>query len=230
MLTVIIPYCPDGGRRDINLSFVHKRLKAILPEAEVITPIQEQAPFSRSFTCNYGAKHASGDVLLICDADMGFEYDRIENGLKIVHTVPWIAPMNQKWDYTWQASNRLLGMAPDVELKSLDLELSRKWGAERCRGGAMLMITKENYFKIGGFDERFNGWGFEDNAFFLLANAMLGEFVETDNIAYHLWHPSSINQYPRLTTANRDLYAEYFKHFEEGDLIEWVKETGRMLR
>lgn len=230
MLTVIIPYCPDGGRRDINLSWVHRRISKLLPDAEVITPIQEQAPFSRSMTCNYGAKQASGDVLLICDADMIFDLDLIENGLKIVHDAPWIAPMCQKWDLTWQASNKLLNMSSDVELKSLDMEIARKWGAERCRGGAMLMITKDNYFKVGGFDERFNGWGFEDNAFFLMANAILGEFVETDNVAYHLWHPQSINQYPQLTQNNRELYTEYFQHYEEGDLIGWVRETGLMLK
>jgi hypothetical protein len=125
----------------------------------------------------------------------------------------------------WIDSNRYL-TASGIELKSLDLEIARKWGAERCRGGAMLMITKENYFRVGGFDERFNGWGYEDNAFFLLANTILGEFVETDNIAYHLWHPSSINQYPALTLRNRDLYTEYFKHYEEGDLVEWVKKPA----
>jgi hypothetical protein len=63
-----------------------------------------------------------------------------------------------------------------------------------------------------------------------MAEATIGSFVETDNIAYHLWHPQSINQYPQLTAQNRDLYTEYFKHFEEGDLVEWVQNTGRILK
>jgi predicted glycosyltransferase involved in capsule biosynthesis len=164
---------------------------------------------------------AKNDILLFCDGYMIFDDDLIENGLKIVRDVPWVAPMNQKFDLTWQASNQLMNMKPDVKLKDLNLTVSRKWGAERCRAGAMLMITKENFEKAGGFDERFLGWGFEDNAFMLSAEATIGSYVETDNIAYHLWHPLSINQYPDLTAKNRELYAEYFKHFEEGDLKEW---------
>jgi predicted glycosyltransferase involved in capsule biosynthesis len=230
MLSIIVPFCPDGGRRDQNYIWITKRLRALLPESEILVPIQENPPFSRSATCNYGAKMATGDVLLFCDADMAFDMDLIENGLKIVHDVPWIAPMNQKWDITWQDSTRLLTMPPDTALKPLDLAIYRKWGAERCRAGAMLMITRENFYKVGGFDERFNGWGYEDNAFLLLAKAVLGDFVETDNIAWHLWHPVSSNQYPHLTLQNRDLYTEYFRHYEEGDLIEWVKATGRMLK
>ena len=230
MLSVIVPFCPDGGRRDINYSWVTKRLRKLLPDAEILVPIQEIPPFSRSATHNLAAKMAKNDVLLFCDADMVFDIDLIENGLEIVHDVPWVAPMNQKWDFTWQASNELLNMSPDVELKGLNLHVYRKWGAERCRGGAMLMITKENYFKMGGFDERFNGWGYEDNAFMLMAEATIGSYVETPNIAYHLWHPVSMNQYPELTCNNRDLYTEYFQHFEEGDLVEWVHNTGRILK
>jgi len=230
MLSVIVPFCPDGGRRDQNYFWVTKRLRALLPDAEIIVPTQEMPPFSRSATHNIGASAAKGDVLLFCDADMVFDIDLIENGLKIVHNVPWVAPMNQKWDFTWQASNELLNMPNDTELKSLDLTIYRKWGAERCRGGAMLMITKENYFKMGGFDERFNGWGYEDNAFMLMAEATIGSYVETPNIAYHLWHPVSMNQYPELTCNNWDLYTEYFQHFEEGDLVEWVHNTGRILK
>lgn len=229
-LSVIVPFCPDGGRRDLNFLWVKRRLRALLPDAEIIIPMQEYPPFSRSATHNAGALQATGDVLLFCDADMVFDLDLIENGLKIVQDVPWIAPMNQKWDITWQGSNELLSLSPDVEIKALNLPIYRKWGAERCRAGAMIMITKENYYKMGGFDERFNGWGYEDNAFMLMAEATIGSYVETDNVAYHLWHPLSINQYPELTRKNSELYAEYFKHFEEGDLVEWVQSTGRTLK
>jgi hypothetical protein len=121
-------------------------------------------------------------------------------------------------------------MDAGTELKALDLPILRKWGPERCRAGAMLMISRENFYKAGGFDERFNGWGYEDNAFMLMCETTIGSYVETDNKAYHLWHPLSINQYPELTLKNRDLYAEYFRHFEEGDLVEWVEETGLTLK
>ena len=117
-ITVIVPFCPDGGRRDQNYYWVTRRLRALLPDSEILIPMQEYAPFSRSATHNMAAKQATKDVLLFCDADMVFDLDLIENGLKIVRDVPWIAPMNQKWDFGWQASNQLLNMDAGVEIKS----------------------------------------------------------------------------------------------------------------
>jgi predicted glycosyltransferase involved in capsule biosynthesis len=233
-LSVIMPFCPDGARRDKNFIWAINRLRKILPDAEIIPPIQEQPPFSRSATHNVGARTSTKDVLLFCDADMIFDLDLIEKGLSIVNDVPWIAPMTQKWDFTWDSSNTLLSLPKDINIKQTikqyDLQIDRKWGAERCRAGAMLMITKENYFKMGGFDERFNGWGYEDNAFMLMAKETIGDYVESDAIAYHLWHPTAMNQYPQLTEKNMNLYAEYFEHYEKGDLVEWVQNTGNILK
>jgi predicted glycosyltransferase involved in capsule biosynthesis len=229
-LSVIVPFCPDGGRRDQNYLWVVNRIKKLIPDCELIVPMQEYQPFSRSMTHNMAVKRATKDVLLFCDADMVFDMDLIENGLEIVNSVPWVAPMNQKWDFGWQASNKLLSMEPNVNISSIGLPVHKKWGAERCRAGAMLMITKENYYKMGGFDERFNGWGYEDNAFMLTAQSIIGGYVETENIAYHLWHPLGANQHPQLTEKNHVLYTEYFKHYEEGDLVEWVQKTGHILK
>lgn len=230
MLSVIIPFCPDGGRRDVNYDYCTARLRAMYPKMEIIQAMQEQPPFSRSMTCNIGAKMAKNDILLFMDADAIFDKDLIENGLDIVRNVPWVAPMTQKWDITWADSNKLLNAPPDIELKGLNLNIHRKWGAERCRGGFMMMITKENFFKAGGFDERFCGWGFEDNALMLTLESTVGSYAETDNIAYHLWHPFAGNQFPENTQKNRELYAEYFKHYEKGDLMQWVEKTGHTLK
>ena len=228
MITVIIPFCPDGGRRDANYFWVTNRIRKLLPDSEILVPIQEILPFNKSAAVNSAVKVAKNDILLICDADMVFNIDLIENSTKVVRDVPWVAPMRERWDLTWQCSTDLLNKPYDIELDGLKCYQKHKEG--RCRGGSVFMITKENFYKAGGFDERFIGWGYEDNAFLLMAEATIGSFVETDNIAYHLWHPQSINQYPQLTAQNRDLYTEYFKHFEEGDLVEWVQNTGRILK
>lgn len=230
-LSVIIPFCPDGGRRDQNYLWVAERVRRLLPNAELITSYQEYPPFNRAFLCNEGVKQASRDNILICDADMIFDLDLIENGLSIINDVPWIAPFIYKLDVSWNSSNALLQSDPSIALSNLNLQISRKWGAERCKGGAMLMITKKNYINVGGFDQRFNGWGYEDNAFLMMARNTIGDCVETNNVAYHLYHPLSINQYPNLLQLNFELWKEYCRHYEqEGDLIEWVQNTGHILK
>jgi predicted glycosyltransferase involved in capsule biosynthesis len=214
-LSVIIPFCPDGGRRDQNFNWVTKRLQSLLPDAEIMISIQEEPPFNRSLAINNGAKMATGDILLFCDADMIFDKEIIENSLKIVYDVPWVAPMNQYKKLTWRTSNDLLRIPADVCLNYIDLNTYGEMGSERCHAGAMFMITKENFIKTGGFDERFLGWGYEDNAFELKAEMIIGKCVESSGIAYHLWHPISVNHYPDLKQKNKELYMEYLYKYKQ---------------
>lgn len=44
---------------------------------------------------------------------------------------------------------------------------------------------------VGGFDERFVGWGWEDQAFWASCWAIGGGFSRCDGTAFHLWHPTS---------------------------------------
>jgi glycosyltransferase involved in cell wall biosynthesis len=213
VITVIIPFCPDGGRRDANYFWVTNRIRKLLPDSEILVPIQETLPFNKSAAVNSAVKVAKNDILLICDADMVFNIDLIENSTKIVRDVPWVAPMRERWDLTWQCSTDLLNKPYDIELDGL--KCYQKYKEGRCRGGSVFMITKENFYKAGGFDERFIGWGYEDAAFVIAALRTIGGYVETDNLAYHLWHPPAINQYPELTAKNKKLYAELYAEYKE---------------
>jgi len=61
--------------------------------------------------------------------------------------------------------------------------------------GGMFVIQRELYFDIGGMDERFIGWGGEDDA---MSNKLLKLYPnarELDrSMAFHLWHPRNAVQ------------------------------------
>lgn len=60
--------------------------------------------------------------------------------------------------------------------------------------GGCNMITREAFEKIGGYDERFIGWGFEDTDFFhrSLKVNRLGRITDEKAICWHMHHDQAI--------------------------------------
>jgi hypothetical protein len=54
-----------------------------------------------------------------------------------------------------------------------------------------LAVPRSLWDKVGGFDERFVGWGWEDLAFWSACSAMGGSYDRVPGDMYHLWHPRS---------------------------------------
>lgn len=51
------------------------------------------------------------------------------------------------------------------------------------------VVPRRVWDEVDGFDERFEGWGWEDQAFWASCWAMGGGFQRVNGTAYHLWHP-----------------------------------------
>ena len=56
--------------------------------------------------------------------------------------------------------------------------------------GGVGIISSDIYYRIGGYDERYKGWGFEDSSFF--NHKCIGLNIKIERIGshlIHLWHP-----------------------------------------
>lgn len=80
--------------------------------------------------------------------------------------------------------------------------------------------------QLGGFDERFTRWGYEDRAFWCAATTLTGEVLRVPGDAFHWWHPAG---------ADKDRRAEDM--LVTGALVRryyiataWVPETGAVHR
>ena len=54
--------------------------------------------------------------------------------------------------------------------------------------GPILVVDRSAYLAIGGMDPRFLGWGFDDVAWALQSEALLGPNRRTDGVCVHLYH------------------------------------------
>jgi GT2 family glycosyltransferase len=76
--------------------------------------------------------------------------------------------------------------------------------------GGCNMISREAFFNIDGYDERFIGWGFEDTDFYqrsLKANNLM-RFSDPDAICWHMHHDQAIRTENPHYMRNLQIYNE----------------------
>lgn len=87
-----------------------------------------------------------------------------------------------------------------------------------------VVVTRELWDTVGGFDERFRGWGAEDRAFHAACTTLGPRHgLRVDGFAWHLWHPRSaertaVTPEHRANVALADRYREAGAQFDGGFL------------
>jgi glycosyltransferase involved in cell wall biosynthesis len=153
----------------------------------------------KSWAFNVGVAAAKADIVVCHDGDILVpdSYEREitrhlrDGGYEAVHLQRFLF---------------CLGSTDTQDLLSAGV-LARNVTPERVRQnwqGGTLAIRKDAFEKIGGYDERFVGWGGEDNEFYdrcrILRNWRFGylPFV-------HLWHPPQAEKVSLDSCGNLDL-------------------------
>ena len=144
-------------------------------------------PFSRACSINMAAASEPGaQVFIIADADVVTVPSQVETAVEWALSDPGMVqpfdryiPLN-KWDTAdvWAA-----GSVP------ADGVFHAKPKADWICVSGCLVMSRESWEKVGGFDERFRGWGYEDSAF---DNKMAATVALRRNVpgpAWHLAHP-----------------------------------------
>jgi hypothetical protein len=147
--------------------------------------------FNKSWAFNCGAIIAPDDLILLHDCDLLVPKNYIKESIKVLGikdmALPWAKIL-----YLTEGSSKNY---PDGQPK-----VSSVLTSHQAVGGSLL-VRKKFYLKIGGMDERFVGWGGEDNAFYAKA-AKLGRINRVSPAVgltllhhYHKpaqkWHPHS---------------------------------------
>jgi hypothetical protein len=208
-ISVIIPFQTDHGPRAEAFKWVKKFYELNMPEAEICLGIINGEEVNKSKAVNLAAKKAKRDIFVIADADVVYDPNLIVEALRLLQKEAWIVPFSEVYNVEKGGTDRLLNTSPKwpIELKLDDCTRS-DWVYEGF-AGKLFVITRENFEKVGGFDERFIGWGGEDDAFSHSVQTLCGKLVNLDGEIFHLWHPSSSYESNPNGKANANLLNRY---------------------
>jgi hypothetical protein len=219
-VSVLFPYRPDGGRRDHLASWVNARWKSHFPEFELVWGEPYGGPFNRSQAINNAFMQSSGDVLIVSDLDTICQKADVEAAMDAVDDgAPWGYGYRGYFNLTREFSDEILDQDPAAPIPLVNVRFE-DWGFENVSG--MTILTRPAFIEVGGFDEEFIGWGFEDLAFDRIANNRLGPpFRVPQGYLLHLWHPRPVS-HPANYEANKEHYeGTYFRSMEYSR--RWVR-------
>ncbi|GHH99571.1 glycosyltransferase family 2 protein [Neobacillus kokaensis] len=228
-VSILIPYKPDGGPRDRLFNWVKTYYETMMPEVELCIGKSLSHPFNRSRAINIAAKQATRDIFVIADGDVFYEPDSLLQAIELLDQHAWVIPYDKWLDLTQSSTENLLIHPPQLPLP-LDVEYSkeRKYKNNRLPISGTIIVTRENFYKVRGFDERFKGWGKEDNAFCAAMNTICGPYYRTKNtFLYHLWHPrEGLKTHPNMQN-NIKLFNRYAKRTGKiGEMTKLINERG----
>ena len=188
-LSVILPYRYKDARRQTIFNWILKRYEILFPEAQlIICDSDEDKKFSRSQSRNYGVDSVDTDYILIADADTMPFRPFVEQGLLMLKEgAPWVLPYGQRGYYNLRKpySDYVLSQDPAIFITPEKFE----WVHQLESWAGQILMHKESFYSVNGYDERFQGWGYEDNAFQRALDTLVGplERVEAGWTA-HIWH------------------------------------------
>ncbi|WP_238458080.1 galactosyltransferase-related protein [Alkalihalobacterium alkalinitrilicum] len=190
-VSVLIPYKPDNGLRDQLLAWVITFYKNVLPKIEICIGENHDDLFSRAQAINNAAKKATKDIFVIADGDIVYNPQVIKRSIQLLEKYAWVIPYKKCLDLTEDSTNKLLKKPPHWPLpKEIEYTERFKDDTKYQSVGGFTILSRKNFNSVGGFDERFKGWGGEDDAFKHAMDTICGPHKRIeDEFIYHLWHP-----------------------------------------
>ncbi|WP_304206460.1 glycosyltransferase [Fusobacterium perfoetens] len=189
---------------------------------------QEDKGFRKTRALNNAVKEAEGEILVFCDQDLFFPPDYLEK-IKLKSRVgeflmcrahhisekekDSILTEIEKEDWSYESIiNNIISKSYPKTLAKIYFEDKRRrllhkfWLNKRGIKlvGMSYSLRKEDYIKVNGYDEKFQGWGHEDDDFGnrLCVAGINGRELETDLIQLHLYHYSD----PTKIYSSNDKY------------------------
>ncbi|MFE1170468.1 glycosyltransferase [Nocardiopsis sp. NPDC058789] len=203
-MTVCVPFRPGMLDREIHADYVSARLREMLPDAHHLV-VDVDGEFSRARVRNEAVRRAGSGVVVLCDADTLPEEGALRDAINGA-----AGDGRLHLPYT-----RYRALSPEgtlaVYARGVDPMDAPVEDESRRPIGGVWVISVDAYWAVGGMDEEFKGWGFEDDAFHTAANCLLGETVRHEGTITHLHHKPAANLRSPSYRANRARHQQYVR-------------------
>lgn len=201
-LTVLIPWRPQPSRVAAFDAVVEWYQKNI-PGVDIRTIDSPDDVFNLARCRNLGVQLVNDvdEVIVINDADT---LPQLEPLLAAINAAKTSGLVHLPYsEYRWLGATGTAQYSAGTALSDCSFELVR--GA--CSG--VYVTTPATWWSHGGQDERFRGWGFEDAAWYLAHETLLGAVpARHEGHVYALHHEPQLREGPQYD-ANATLMASY---------------------
>ncbi len=192
-LSALVAYraTEDGHRDEAWRRRVLPYLTLVADEVivEAPAPAGDGGPddFNKPAAINRARARATGDVLLVADADT--HPGDVGAMVRLLVTpwrfVPWVLP--QRYVKLNEEATRDALYGPARAFSPEDYE----WVGNGVSWSAGVVVRASDFDLVGGYDERFSRWGADDVAFARMMNVLVGEVERHPCACYHYWHPGA---------------------------------------
>jgi len=201
-ISLLIPFrAEEDSPRFRAFEWTIRYYASHLPGAEIIVGTDDSLPFSKTKAFNHARERATGDVLVLIDADCYIDTDVLLHCAKEIRRERkrgyrlWYIPYRRFYRLTEEATRRVLKSNPRDPLRfptppsEKDTEAHSSASRGHWWGALIQVMPSEAYDMVGGCDPRFRGWGGEDVAFMRAVDTLYCKHKTTRNQVLHLWHP-----------------------------------------
>lgn len=203
-VAVVIPWRGGLPDRERHHETVRAHLRTLLPDAWHIDADSGDQPFSRAGSRNRGVRlseDVGADVVVLCDADTLPEPGPLLAAIEAAGDGRLHLPYTRFRGFSQAGTATYLkGVNPEW----CEIELATDWST-----GGVLVTTPAAWWRAGGMDERYVGYGYEDEAFKAAADTLLGSTVRHAGTIWHLWHTQQTGVGSPEHTGNGQLAERY---------------------
>lgn len=184
---IIIPFSSSDPNRIAAFDKVRAHLKEL--RWPILIGRDDHDPFRRAVAVNHAVAETDADVLLLNDADLICTHEQILTAISLAALAP--GPVFAFTEYV---------RTGEPDKSSLTLH-------EPSTNGC-LAIQRHSFLQLGGYDERFIGWGYEDCDFNDRARHKW-PLRRVPGIAEHVWHGDRRADDSTLDTSEEQVAANW---------------------
>jgi hypothetical protein len=181
------------------------------PDWPVITADSDTEIFSLSQARNNAVRKAATEVVVVADADTIPEADNV------------VAAVSDPTGVTWPFTIWRLLPAECAERPLNEFPLIAGLLDPHVTGGVMV-TTVDEYWRLGGHPEEFHGWGYEDQAFRYVVQA-LSEGRRITGTAWSIDHQADSPAWTRDVGRNAGLVVPYRIAADKPELMREIVDT-----
>lgn len=177
---------------------------------------ESKYPYNRSWAFNVGLKNSQSGVIVFGDSDLIMDPNDFANALNMINQFDCVSPYTSVLDLDPNESTLSIGNM--IQIKRPGRGETDNQKINLC--GGIVIYRKNAIYRIGGWSERFIGWGGEDNYQEFKTKRML-TWSESKARCYHLWHtrPAPDNKFYARTMETLNSLMK----MSEEDMIKLIK-------